>query len=223
MSTTVTGTTSVTNTSTAAAEMKKELGMNKDDFLKLFIAELQNQDPLSPSDTTEMLDQLAQLTQVEQAYNTSSALEKLLAAQDSSLAMTSVGLIGKEVKAYGSQIAFDGSSTASLEYQMPSAAASTTLKITNSAGQTVRTIDLGDVTSGEKSYQWDGKDGQGNQLSAGVYNFAVSGTTATGKTVAATTYSSGRVDGVTFENSAAYITIGSAKLPFTDVISVRAS
>jgi len=62
-------------TSTAAAQMKEKLGMNKDDFLKLFITQLQNQDPLAPQDPTEMLGQLAQLTQVEQAYNSTAALE----------------------------------------------------------------------------------------------------------------------------------------------------
>ena len=64
MTTAVTGTTGATTT-TAADAMKKELGMNKDDFLKLFVAQLQNQDPLAPQDPTEMLGQLAQLTQVE--------------------------------------------------------------------------------------------------------------------------------------------------------------
>ena len=222
MSTTVTGTTATTSTYASTA-MKQEIGMNKDDFLKLFIAQLQNQDPLSPQDPTEFLGQLAQLTQVEQAYNTSAALEKLLTAQDNSLAMTSVALIGKDVKAYGSQVASDGSNPATLEYQLALATSSSTLTVMNSAGQTVRTVNLGDLTAGEKSYQWDGKDGQGNQLPAGVYNFAISGTTASGTTLSATTYSVGRVDGVTFDDGTAFITIGSVKLPFADVVSVKAS
>lgn len=56
-----------TDTTAAAAAMKKSTGMNKDDFLKLFVTQLQHQDPLNPADSSEFIGQLAQLTQVEQA------------------------------------------------------------------------------------------------------------------------------------------------------------
>ena len=223
MTTAITGITDTTGTSAAAAAMKKSIGMDKDDFLKLFMAQLQHQDPLSPQDPTEFLGQLAQLTQVEQSYNTSSALEKLLAAQDNSLAMTSVGLIGKEVTATGTQASFDGTNPASLTYQMPATTSSTTLKITNASGQTVRTVDMGNMNAGNGVYQWDGKDGQGNQLAAGAYNFAISGTDALGNQQVATTYTTGKADGVKFSNGSAFITIGAVSVPFTDVTSVKAS
>lgn len=222
MSTTITGTTATTSTYAADA-MKKSIGMNKDDFLKLFMAQLQHQDPLSPQDPTEFLGQLAQLTQVEQAYNTSSALEKLLAAQDSSMAMTSVALIGKQVSAYGTQAAFDGANPAILNYQMPANTTSTMLKITNASGQTVRQVDLGSIAAGSGNYLWDGRDGQGNLLPAGAYNFGISGRDALGTTQVATTYTTGVADGVRFENGAAYVTIGAVTVPFADVTTVKQS
>lgn len=203
--------------------MKKSVGMNKDDFLKLFIAQLQNQDPLAPQDPTEMLGQLAQLTQVEQAYNTTAALEKLLAAQDSNMAMTSVALIGKEITAPGNQVSIDGTSQAVLSYQMPAATSTTSLKIANASGQVVRIVDLGDLAAGKGTYQWDGKDGQGTQLPAGAYSFSISGSDALGKQQTATTYTTGKVDGVAFDSGAAYVTIGAAKVLFTDITSVKAS
>ncbi|MGB4598916.1 MAG: flagellar hook assembly protein FlgD [Trichlorobacter sp.] len=220
MSTTITGTTATTSTYAADA-MKQSVGMNKDDFLQLFMAQLQHQDPLSPQDPTEFLGQLAQLTQVEQAYNTSATLEKLLAAQDNSMALSSVALIGKQVAALGTQAAFDGTNPATLSYQMPATTASTTLKITNASGQTVRQVDLGSVTVGNGSYQWDGKDGQGNLLPAGAYNFGISGTDALGTTQIATTYTTGKADGVRFENGMAYVTIGAVSVPFADVTTVK--
>lgn len=222
MSTTITGATATTSTYAADA-MKKSIGMDKDDFLKLFMAQLQHQDPMNPQDPTEFLGQLAQLTQVEQAYNTSATLEKLLMAQDNSLAMTSVALIGKQVTALGTQSTFDGTNPASLSYQMSSATSSTTLKITNASGQTVRQIDLGSLTAGNGTYQWDGKDGQGTLLPAGAYNFSISGADALGNTQVATTYTTGKADGVKFENGTAYVTIGSVSIPFSDVITVKQS
>lgn len=222
MSTTITGTTATTSTYAADA-MKQSIGMNKDDFLKLFMTQLQNQDPLSPQDPNELLGQLAQLTQVEQSYNTAATLEKLLAAQDNSMAMTSVALIGKEVTALGTQAPFDGSNPATLTYQMPAATSSTVVKITNASGQTVRQIDLGSVTAGNGSYLWDGKDGQGNLLPAGAYNFSISGIDALGNTQIATTYTTGKADGVSFGNGAAYVNIGAVSVPFAGVTVVKQS
>jgi flagellar basal-body rod modification protein FlgD len=222
MSTTIIGTTATTSTYAADA-MKSEIGMNKDDFLKLFIAQLQNQDPLSPQDPTEFLGQLAQLTQVEQAYNSTAALEKLLTAQDNSLAMTSVALIGKDVTALGSQAPFDGTNPASLTYQMPASTSDTTLTIYNSSGNAVKVVDLGSVSSGNGTYQWDGTDGQGNTLATGAYSFSISGTDALGDKQTATTYTKGIADGVRFDNGTAYITIGAVSVPFANVTTVTQS
>lgn len=219
MSVTGVDTTSPTYASDA---MKKTIGMNKDDFLKMFIAQLQNQDPLAPQDPTAMLGQLAQLTQVEQSYNTAAALQKLLMSQDNSLAMTSVALIGKEVTAFGTQASFDGENSVSLNYQLPTAATASTLNITNASGQTVRTVDLGELAAGNGKFMWDGKDGQGNRLPAGAYDFSLSGTAANGVTMTATTYTTGRADGITFDNGAAYVTMGAVSIPFTSVMSVKA-
>jgi flagellar basal-body rod modification protein FlgD len=203
--------------------MKQSIGMNKDDFLLLFMEQLKNQDPLNPQDSSEFLAQLAQLTQVEQAYNTSATLEKLLAGQDSTMAMSSVALIGKDVTALGIQAAFDGSNPATLSYQMPANTTSTTLRITNTSGQTVRQVDLGTVAAGNGSYQWDGRDGQGNLLPAGAYNFGISGLDALGTTQIATTYTTGVADGVRFDNGMAYVTIGAVSVPFSDVTTVKQS
>lgn len=209
-------------TSTAAAQMKEKLGMNKDDFLKLFITQLQNQDPLAPQDPTEMLGQLAQLTQVEQAYNSTAALEKLLASQDSSLAMGAVSLIGKQVTADSDQIGFNGTDSASASYRTATTLTNAKMNIANAAGQVVRTIDLGTVNAGTATQQWDGKDAQGNLLPAGAYNYSVSGTDALGQTQQAYTMTTGTADGVQFSNGVAYVTIGAVTVPFNSVLAVKA-
>jgi flagellar basal-body rod modification protein FlgD len=221
MTTAVTSTTSTTTT--AAAAMKKELGMNTDDFLQLFIAQLKNQDPLSPQDSSAFLGQLAQLTQVEQSYNTTTALNNLLTAQNSTLASSAVSLIGGTITATGNQANFDGTNATAMKYSMPAATTSTTLTITNSSGNVVRTVDLGAQSSGVATYAWDGCDGQGNQLSAGAYTFAVSGTNAAGSTQTATTYTTGVADGVSFEGGLAYISIGAVKVPYSSVTRVSVS
>lgn len=216
----ITSITSATDSSATSAAIKSSLGMDSSDFLQLFIAQLQYQDPLSPQDPSAMLDQLSQLTLVEQSYNTTTALSNLLAAQNNSLSLASVSFIGKTVKANGNSVSFDGTSSAALQYNLSSASTATTLTISNSAGETVRTVDLGAQSAGDGSYTWDGCDDSGTKLSAGAYTFSVAATTASGASVTATTYTTGRIDGVSLAGSDPYLTIGSISVPLTDVIGV---
>lgn len=214
----------VNNTITTAdssAAMKKSLGMNKDDFMKLFISQLKYQDPLKPQDPTAMLDQLSQLTMVEQSYNNTTATNNLLAAQNNSISLTALTLIGKDVKANGNEVSFDGSTAPTVEFSLASSATSSQLSIANSAGVVVRTVDLGSANSGNNSYVWDGRDGSGALLAAGSYTFAVNAKAANGGTVTATTYTTGKIDGVDLSGNVPQLNIGASSVALSDVISVK--
>lgn len=63
-------------------------------FLQLLVAEMKNQDPTNPMDTSQYMSQFAQLSTVEQAMQTNSKLDALLSSQSLSQAN---GLIGKTV------------------------------------------------------------------------------------------------------------------------------
>lgn len=210
-----------TDTTAAATAMKKSLGMDKDDFMKLFIAQLQYQDPLKPQDASAMLDQLSQLSLVEQSYNNSTAMKDLLAAQNNSISLTALSFIGKEVKALGNIATFNGSAPTALEFNLPLSAASGQVSIVNGSGLTVRTAALGSTNAGDNSYIWDGRDNSGALLPAGAYTFAVNGTLANGSSLSASTYTTGRIDGINFNSSVPQLTIGAASVTLSDVISVK--
>ena len=214
--------TTTTDPTSAAAAMKKSLGMNKDDFMKLFIAQLQYQDPLKPQDPSAMLDQLSQLSLVEQSYNSNTALTNLLVAQNNSISLTAVSFIGKDVKAYGNSASFDGSTPPVLEFNLPQSATSTQVAIVNEAGQTVRTATLGSSDAGDNSFSWDGRDNSGALLPAGAYTFAVTAISASGSAISATTYTTGKIDGVNLSGSTPQLTIGAASVALSDVISMGA-
>ncbi len=201
--------------------MKQDLGLNSSDFLTLFVAQLQNQDPLAPQDPSAMLSQLAQMTQVEQAYNTNTALQNLLTAQNNASAMNSVSFIGGVVKANGNAAAFDGTNAVPLQFNLSVPAASGTVTISDASGRTVRTASLGAQSAGDSSFTWDGKDNNGATLPAGAYTFAVNGTTADRSAVTATTYTTGRVDGVSFVNGVPVLTIGGFSVSLSDIVSVK--
>lgn len=200
--------------------MKTSLGMNSDDFLKLFIAQLQYQDPLEPQDPSAMLEQLSQLSLVEQSYNSNTSLNNLLTAQNNSISLTAVSFIGKDVKAYGNSATFDGSSSTSLEYSLPLSAESSQISIVDAAGTTVRTVSLGSNSAGDKSFSWDGLDNNGALLPAGSYTFAITANAANGSAITATTYTTGRIDGVDLSGSTPQLTIGATSVALSDVISM---
>jgi flagellar basal-body rod modification protein FlgD len=200
--------------------MKKNLGLNKDDFMKLFIAQLQYQDPLKPQDPSAMLDQLSQLSLVEQSYNNNTTMSSLLKAQNSSISLSAVSFIGRDVKANGNTATFDGSTSASLEFDLPSSAASTQITIKNSSGNTVSTADVGSSKAGNNSFVWDGRDSSGALLPAGSYTFSITAKSSSGSAITATTYTTGKIDGVDLSGSVPQLTIGSTSVALSDVISL---
>jgi flagellar basal-body rod modification protein FlgD len=223
MASDVTATTAASTTAatTAAAAMKKSMGMNKDDFMKLFIAQLQYQDPLAPQDPTAMLNQLSQLSLVEQSYNSNTALAKLLTAQNNSTSISAVSFIGKEITATGNSISLDGTSAASVKFNLAVPTDSTQISISDAAGKVVRTVTTGAFKAGDATYTWDGRDNNGALLTPGSYSFSATGITAAGTSTAATPYTTGRVDGVSMSGGTPMLTIGSTSIALTDVIGVK--
>lgn len=86
---------SASNVTTAASKESSD-AMGKDQFLKILITQLQNQNPMQPMEDKEFIAQMAQFTSVEQLSNISGQLQNL----SQSLGAVS-GLIGKQVSWIG--------------------------------------------------------------------------------------------------------------------------
>lgn len=72
--------------------------MGKDDFMKLLIAQLQNQDPTNPMKDNEFIAQMAQFSALEQTMNLSKSFEKFAEAQSQSQLIQYNSFVGKDVK-----------------------------------------------------------------------------------------------------------------------------
>ena len=210
-----------TDTSAAAAAMKKSTGMNKDDFLKLFVTQLQNQDPLNPADSTEFIGQLAQLTQVEQAYNANSNLSRIIDLFNGATGLSSVSYIGKTVMANGDLIKLAGGSQPTLGYRLAANAQKVAIDIKDVNGTVVRTLTLGSTQAGDGTINWDGRDGKGNTLPEGRYTFSVTGFNGEGKKFQGYPLLTGTVEGVNLEGEEPYVTIGGISVPLGNIISVK--
>jgi len=72
--------------------------LGKDDFLRILITQLQNQDPLNPLDDREFISQMAQFSSLEQMTNMSTSIQKFVELQTSQQLIQHSELIGKKVK-----------------------------------------------------------------------------------------------------------------------------
>lgn len=88
-----------------SADVTNDKGiMQKDDFLKLFLASLQYQDPMSPMETKDMMAQMTQLSTMEQLTNMSKIMEELkeVTAQQEGVD-DGVDFLGKEISGLSSE------------------------------------------------------------------------------------------------------------------------
>jgi flagellar basal-body rod modification protein FlgD len=214
--------TSTTSSTTAAADaMKKATGMNKDDFMQLFVTQLQNQDPLNPQDSSQFIAQLAQLTQVEQSYNTNTNLQSLLSAVNGASNISAVSYIGKEVLAKGGDINLTPNGKPLLGYELSLPANQVALQIQDASGSTVRSITLGKSAAGQFATTWDGLDDNGRQLPAGAYSFTANGINADGSKFGAQPLIDGKVDGLQFDGTTPVLSIGGVAVPLANILAVN--
>ena len=144
-----------------------ELG--KDQFLELLVAQMNNQDPLSPQENGEFIAQLAQFSTVEGIGNLNTSMESLLSGYQSSQALQASSLVGRTVIVPADQAVVD--TEAGLEGQLALQQNSTNVfvNIYDQAGSLVKTINLGSQEAGMHDFTWDGTDASGNLAEPGIY------------------------------------------------------
>ncbi|MBD3165441.1 hypothetical protein GF324_02485 [bacterium] len=199
--------------------------MGKNDFLQLMMAQLQNQDPTSPLDSSEYAAQLAQFTSVEQLANLSEATQQgieanFLLAQSVNNTMAA-NLIGKDVKAYSNVVEMTDGKDRTIAFDIPYAAQDLKVTIYNSDGQVVRTLQQHNLDPGEGEVVWNGKDTQGRTVSDGSYSVEIEATDYSGQSFAPTPYVIGHVESVRFGQGGATLVVDGRTINFGDVIEIR--
>jgi flagellar basal-body rod modification protein FlgD len=174
--------------------------MGEKEFLMLFTAQLQNQNPLDPMENEAFVAQLAQFSQLEATTTMSDKMTGLVDALRGQRLMDGSSLIGKQVAVpNGPAILRDGAAISGV-ITVPDGASSVSYTVYNRNGTVVKSEELGRKPPGDVLVRWDGTNQAGQKMQDGAYQIVVnvrspdgSNTTlpiATPDTVKSVTYSS---------------------------------
>ena len=203
---------SAANSATTSAKNAAE---TQDRFLKLLVAQMNNQDPLNPMDNAQVTSQMAQIQQVTSLSTLDSSIKTLGLQFGQMQALQSISLVGREVSVPGNKLqVVDGVAEASYELDGP--AKNVKLEILGPAGNVIDTRELGAQGSGRQTLSWTAGTlaAEGTELKYRIT--ATNGTAA----VTSTTYSHDTVDAVYSEGGALKLNL--ARLGPVDYASVSA-
>ncbi len=202
------------NTEPSALGSGENLG--KDEFLQLLVAQLRYQDPLNPMEAQEFSSQLAEFSGLEQQIRTNELLEAQVNVQADLIAglqtSSALAAIGHTVLAQGNTFEVIADTPSTVTFDLAADATDVTVNVLDAGGAIVRTIDAGGMSAGRQRLDLEG-------LEAGTYTLEVAATGADGA-VAATTYTSGQVEGVRWGSAGLVFVIGGQEIPFSSVLEI---
>ncbi|MFC1552606.1 flagellar hook assembly protein FlgD [Candidatus Latescibacterota bacterium] len=223
-------TTTPTNNSSSAGLLGSESNMDistlgKEDFLKLLIAQLKNQDPLNPASNTEFVAQLAQFSSLEQMTEMNSNLAASLnsntgIAESVSNAMI-INYFGKSVTAESEFFTYDGDGPQELQFELEQPASYGTIEITDEIGNILSSVNLDAMQNGPQFiYEWDGMTSYGVVAKEGIYKYNVKAFDALDNEIGVTQMSTGIVNGISYQGGVTSLNMGGILVPFDKVISI---
>jgi flagellar basal-body rod modification protein FlgD len=184
----------------ANAASRTSLADNYSTFLTLLTSQLQNQDPMSPMDSTQFTQQLVQFSQVEQQIRTNEELNGLVSQYKAQSAGTALSYLGRDA-IISSDNTVMSNGVANWAYNLGGASDTTTLEVRDSKGRTVYSGD-GEKTAGNHLFAWDGKDNNGVAQPNGIYQLVVTAKNTNGDSVSETTTVRENIMGVDFTGDA---------------------
>jgi flagellar basal-body rod modification protein FlgD len=150
-----------------ADNSRTELGQQ--DFLTLMITQFKNQDPFEPMDNGDFLGQLAQFSTVNGIESLNQGFAGLSASMQSDQILQAASLVGHTVLASTNIGFLEDRGEISGAVELDSSASNVQIEVTNTAGELVQRLDLGEQQPGLARFTWDGRDSSGDRVPEGHY------------------------------------------------------
>jgi len=192
-------------------EIKKALG--KDDFLRIMITQMKHQDPTQPFKAEQMAEQMAQFTSVEQLQNLNQAMTKMANQQNPMERLAMTGLIGKNVTIDRDRFPHNEGDPETLSFTLPKDAKETRLAILSDSGEVIIEKDLGELKTGDNSFQWDGKKTNSLPTKSGGFIFRIEAKDERGQVIQTNPHAQAKVVGVSFEGNEPVLLVGDINRP----------
>jgi flagellar basal-body rod modification protein FlgD len=161
--------------------------LQPDDFMTLFLAQLKNQNPMSPADSSQILQQMSEISSIKSSVDMQKTMKELEHRIEISMGTSQLlqagSMIGKSVDILSEQqiAPLDEKDGMRGAVAVPGAASGIQLTIKNDEGKIMRTIDLGPTTgAGMVDFSWDGLMGEdGEKAPPGFYHIEATATMGT--------------------------------------------
>ena len=127
----------------------------QDSFLKLLVAQLNNQDPMNPMDNAQMTSQMAQINTVTGIQQLNLSMQGMTEQFAAMQTLQGTMMIGRSVLAEGDRLAVDEKGSGKGYFVLGNTATSTKIEVLSPSGQVVDTVDLGAQEKGRHDFTWD--------------------------------------------------------------------
>ena len=189
-------------------------GADEDRFLKLLVAQMNNQDPLNPMDNAAVTSQLAQINTVKGIDALNGTVKKLLEQSQTSQTSQAMGLVGRSVLLDGNLMEVPKGGPGRGAFELDGPAASVRIEVLDQSGKVVDSRTLNNQPAGLQQFVWDAKAGS---LPPGDYALQVTAINGSQQSPVRT-YSAVAVQAVQPGASGAQLNLGSfGNRPMSDV------
>lgn len=161
--------TTQTTSANSFAKSIDSQALSQTDFLRLLTTQVKNQDPTKPMDSTQFVSQLAQFSALAGVSELNTTMQGVANNIQSSQLVQGASLVGHKVLAPGNVGELTNETPLVGSVNLPTTTDSLALKIFDSAGSLVQTINLGSRAAGAIPFSWDGAGANGQKALPGNY------------------------------------------------------
>ncbi|RVT43352.1 flagellar hook assembly protein FlgD [Sphingobium algorifonticola] len=175
MTTTVTDSAGLTLTQTKTAKETGNSNMDQADFLRLLTTQLQTQDPFEPVNNSEMVSQMATITNSSGIAEMNASLKEIKNELSGTRLGDAASWIGRSMLVESNLAAPDAAGQYAGEVAITEASTALSVDLVDGSGNVVKSIDLGAQDAGNVAFYWDGKDDAGNNIGTQTLQVKVRG------------------------------------------------